>query len=216
MTDPVRSDSGWWYQETPRSALAGALVAMVGAVVIGGLTSFAQQLLPETLRSLSNSAGGWTMFSFLVIWLSRARPLLAAGLGVVAFELLIEAYGAVTGWRGYSTGAPFTSRWTAVGFVAGPVLGAAASLSRYGSPLWRALGVAPLSAVLLGEGVWALSAIANTTGILYWIVEIVLSVLFLALAIVRGRLGYQPKSIVLGVWVLGSVAFVGAESFILN
>ncbi|MCU1446565.1 MAG: hypothetical protein JWP54_2223 [Cryobacterium sp.] len=43
------------------------------------------------------------------------------------------------------------------------MLGVSAGLVRHGGPVWRSLGVTPLSAVLLGEGIWALNTIADTT-----------------------------------------------------
>jgi hypothetical protein len=192
-----------------RRSLTAVAIALAGALVLGGLTSLGQQYLPSWLNSLSNSAGGWTMLSFLLVWLGRARPVLAAVLGVVAFVALTEGYGIVSNWRGYFYSEPFAGRWTIVGLLAGPVLGVAASLTRHGSPLWRLLGVTPLSAVLLGEGVWALRTVADTTSPVYWWLEIVLSVVFLAVAFVRVRAAWWQGVIAVGVWAAGSVAFVG-------
>jgi len=213
---PAETGSGWWHAETRRSALRATLVAIAGAVLIGGLTSFAQQYLPPWVNSLSNSVGGWTMFSFLIVWLGRARPLLAAALGVVVFQLLVESYSAVSEWRGFDDGDPFTSIWTVVGLAAGPLLGAAAGLVRYAPPVWRALAVTPLSAVLLGEGIWALNTIADTTSPVYWSLQIVLSVVFLLAAIGQSRLAPRAISLVLCVWLLGTLAYVAVCVFVLN
>jgi len=214
--EPVDSRSGWWHAETRGSAGRATLVAIGGAVLIGGLTSFAQQYLPPWVNSLSNSAGGWTMFSFLIVWLGRARPLLAAALGVVVFQLLIESYSVVTEWRGFDDGDPFTSVWTVVGLVAGPLLGAAAGLVRYAPPVWRALAVTPLAAVLLGEGIWALNTIADSTSPIYWTLEIVFSVVVLLTAIIRCRLSPRSISLVVCVWLLGTLAYAAAWVFVLN
>ncbi|MGY4856982.1 DUF6518 family protein [Cryobacterium sp. AP23] len=212
----TKRDRGWWYRETWASAVRAVLVAVIGAVLLGGLTSFGQQYLPAWLNSLSNSAGGWTMFCFLIVWLGRARPLLAAALGVVVFQLLVESYSVVTEWRGFDDGDPFTSVWTIVGLAAGPLLGAAAALVRHAPPVWRALAVTPLSAVLLGEGIWALNTIADTTSPVYWWLEIVLSVVFLLGAVVRCRLTPRSAALVVGVWLLGTLVYVGVWAFILN
>lgn len=114
------------------SALAAVAVVLLGGLLVGGLTSFGQQYLPSWLTSLANSSGGWSMFAFLLVWLVRARPALAALLGALAFVAMVEAYGVVSGWRGFFYAAPFSSRWTLIGLVAGPVIGVAASLARSG------------------------------------------------------------------------------------
>jgi hypothetical protein len=210
------SRSGWWHAETRSSALPAVVIVLGGAVLIGALTSFAQLYLPPWLNSLSNSAGGWTMFSFLIVWLSRARPLLAGVLGIVVFQLLVESYSVVSEWRGFDDGDPFSSIWTVVGLAAGPLLGVAASLVRYAPPVWRALAVTPLSAVLLGEGIWALNTIADTTSPVYWTLEIVLSVVFLLAAVLHGRLVPRSISLVASVWLAGTLTFVGVLVFVLN
>ena len=213
---PGRSRQGWWYRECRASVLSAVLVAVLGAMLIGGLTSRGQQFLPAWMNSLANSVGGWTMLSFLLVWLGRAKPLLASVLGVVVFILLTESYSVVSEWRGFDDGDPFTSIWTVVGLIAGPVLGVSAALVRHAPPLWRVLGVTPLSAVLLGEGIWALNTIVDTTSPVYWSIEIVLSVLFLVAAIRRTGLGAGGIATVAGVWVLGTLAYVGVIVFILN
>ena len=116
------------------------------------------------------------------------------------FILLTESYRVVSEWRGFADGDPFTSVWTVVGFVAGPILGVSAALVRHAPPLWPVLGVTPLSAVLLGEGIWALNSVVATTSPVYWCLEIVLSVLFLAAAILRTGLSGRVITAVAGVW----------------
>ena len=205
-----------WGRESAASAARAGAVAIVGAILIGGLTSVGQQYLPAWLNSLANSVGGWTMLSFLLVWLGRARPLLAAVLGVVVFQLLTESYSVVSEWRGFDDGDPFASIWTVVGLIAGPVLGVSAGLARHGRPVWRALGVTPLSAVLLGEGIWALNTIADTTSPVYWSLEIVLSVAFLVAAVLRTGLTLRAISLVGGVWLAGALAYTGVIVYILN
>ena len=216
MSTPATSVSPRWYSATWRSGLLAGAIVLLGALLIGGLTSVAQQYLPDWIRSLSNSAGGWTMFSFLLVWSSRARPLLGGFLGIVAFQALNEGYGLVSLWRGFFYSDPFASNWTIIGLAAGPVLGVAAALTRHGSPLWRALGVTPLAAVLLGEGVYGLQFIASTTSPIYWALEIVLAVLFLAVAVGRTRVRMTSALLVLSVWLAGSFAFWFLFAFVLQ
>lgn len=216
VVEPPPARSGWWHADTRSSAVRATVVAVGGAVLIGGLTSVAQQYLPPWVNSLGNSAGGWTMFAFLIVWLGRARPLLAGVLGIVVFQLLVESYSVVSEWRGFDDGDPFTSIWTLVGVVTGPLLGVAAGLARYAPPLWGALAVTPLSAVLLGEGIWALNTITDTTSPVYWTLEIVLSAIFLLAAVLHRRLAPRSISLVVSVWLVGTLAFVYVLVFVLN
>jgi hypothetical protein len=211
-----RRAPGWWYRESLRSALYAILIAVIGGALIGSLTSFGQGYLPAWVNSLSNSVGGWTMFSFLIVWLGRARPVLAAVLGVLVFQLLVESYSVVSEWRGFDDGDPFTSAWTVAGLAAGPLLGATAGLVRHAPPLWRALAVTPLCAVLLGEGLWALTAVADTTSPVYWSLEIVLSVVFMLAAVLRCRLEPRVLPVVVCVWLVGTLAYIGVIVGILS
>ncbi|BDZ51901.1 hypothetical protein GCM10025867_41420 [Frondihabitans sucicola] len=167
------------------TGLVAAAVVILGSLLVGGLSSFGQQLLPSWVTSLSNSAGGWSMFAFLLVWLSRAKPVLGAILGLVAFEAMVEAYGFVSGLRGFFFSAPFSSRWTVIGLAAGPVIGLAASLTRHGGRLWRVLGVACLSVVLMVEGGYGLIALLGSTSPVYWTIELVAGAAFLSAALVR-------------------------------
>lgn len=203
-------------RQTLSSGLRSAGLVLVGSLLLGGLTSFGQTYLPPWFNSLANSAGGWTAFAFLLVWLSRARYVLAAVLGVVSFELLNEGYGLVSGLRGYFYAAPFSSIWSLVGLVFGPVLGYAAALARYGTPIGRVLAVSVPAAVWLGEGAWALGAVSNTTSPIYWSLEIVGSVLAMAAALARTRLPLRLALIALVVWQLGAAALYGVIVTVLN
>lgn len=203
-------------RQTLRSGLQAAGLVLVGSLLLGGLTSFGQSYLPDWFRSLGNSAGGWTAFAFLLVWLSRARYALAAVLGVISFELLNEGYGLVSGLRGYFYAAPFSTIWSLVGLVAGPVLGYAAALARYGTPIGRVLGIAVPAAVWLGEGVWALGAVSDTTSPVYWTIEIVGSVVAMVVALARTRLPVTLALITIAVWLVGAAAFYGLIVTVLN
>ncbi|OUD88478.1 hypothetical protein BC477_10815 [Clavibacter michiganensis subsp. michiganensis] len=51
---------------------------------------------------------------------------------------------------------------------------------RHASRRWTIAGVAVLSAVLVAEGIFGLTVVAETTSPVYWTLEIVLAVGFLA------------------------------------
>ncbi|MFF2051248.1 DUF6518 family protein [Leifsonia sp. NPDC058194] len=201
---PAPAPGGWspWI----RRATSVAGVAIV-SLLVGGLTSFGQQYLPSWFSSLANSAGGWAMLAFAIVWLSRAGPALGAVLGALSFLLMVDGYGLVSAWRGYFFADPFSSVWTAIALVAGPVLGACAALVRHGSGLRAAIAAVPLSAVLLGEGVWALLRIAGTTSPVYWVIEIVLSVVVVAVAIGRNRLTVRQAAAVVGASLVAAAVY---------
>lgn len=184
---PSRSSSRRPARAILLAGLRATIVVLVFSLVVGGLTSPAQGFLPEWMSSLANSAGGWSMLAFVAVWLSRARPLLGAVLGAVSFVAMVEAYGIVSLWRGFFLADPLSSMWIPVGLVAGPIIGLAAALVRHASRRWGIAGVAVLSAVLVAEGVHGLTVVAETTSPVYWTLEIVLAVGFLAAAALRGR-----------------------------
>ncbi|ARC57798.1 hypothetical protein AS850_12010 [Frondihabitans sp. 762G35] len=185
---PTKTTTPRWYSETPRGALRAIVVVLVGSALIGGLTSPAQQYLPEAVRSLANSAGGWSMFAFLLVWASRARPLLGAVLGAVSFLLMVEAYGVVSLWRGFFFAEPFSSSWTPIALVAGPVFGLAAAFVRHSDHRWlRVAGVAVLSLALVAEAAFGLTVVRDTTSPVYWLLELAAAIAFVALALLRPR-----------------------------
>jgi hypothetical protein len=177
-----------------RAALAGGAlataVALLGGLLVGGLTSPGQTYLPSWINPLANSIGGWSMLTFLLVWLSRARPVLGAVLGVIAFQAMLEGYGIVSLWRGYYYAEPFSTMWVIPGIAAGLVLGSSAAMVRHAQrALWRVLGVVPLAVVLLGDGIFSLVTVSDTTGWVYCVLEMIAGVGFAALAILRRRRG---------------------------
>ncbi|WP_181073417.1 DUF6518 family protein [Rathayibacter sp. AY1A3] len=187
--------------------LRALLVALLGGLVLGGLTSLLQGSLPPSVSSFANSSGGWSMLVFALVRLGGVRPAAGAALGLLSFWALLEGYDLVTAARGFGYSPPFTDVFWLLAVPAGPILGAAAALTLHGSRTWRVLAVAPLSGVLIGEGVWALGAVADTTSPVYWWLQIVLGAGFLVLAVVRRR----PRALVslaaLGVTAAAAVAF---------
>ncbi|WP_207456134.1 DUF6518 family protein [Herbiconiux sp. SYSU D00978] len=197
--------TGWW-RESWRSALIATAVALFGGVAVGAATPLLQGALPAAVNSFANSAGGWTALAFLLVWAGRARPLLAAPLGAVAFVAMVESYGAVSASLGAFYSAPFTDLFTFVGMAAGPVLGVAASAARWAPVPLRPLGVAVLSAVLVGEGVYGLVVVAATTSPVYWSIQLAAGVLVLVAA-----LGIRPAR--RSVFAAVGLAALGAATF---
>jgi hypothetical protein len=141
------------------------LVGVVAAsAVLGGVTSYAQTFLPDALRSFANSASGWTLLTVLVVLACRARTAPSAFLGGASFVALVLGYQMVSGLRGYPTS---ETLFLIIGIIVGPFVGVAASwLRREG---WRAaLGCAALSGIAVGEAIYGLALLSDTTGWVYW------------------------------------------------
>ncbi|OOB90533.1 DUF6518 family protein [Rathayibacter sp. VKM Ac-2630] len=191
-----------------RSSLLPALALVVGGgLLLGAATSLLQTVLPPALNSFANSSGGWSMLVFALVRLALVRPVAGAVLGLLSFFAMLEGYDLVTGWRGFGWSPPFSDPFWLLAVPAGPILGAAAALTLHGTTAWRVLAVAPLSGVLIGEGVWALSAVADTTSPVYWWLEIVLGVAFLGLAILRRKPGLPVVLASLAITAAAAVCF---------
>lgn len=65
------------------------------------------------------------------------------------------------------------------------------------------------AAVLLGEGVWALRTVSATTSPIYWVAEIAVAVLVIAVSVARTPTLRQRIAVV-SCWLLGAIAYVTA------
>lgn len=189
-----------------RDVLAVVCIA-AAALVLGGLTSPAQQYLPAEITSFANSASGWTALTFLMVWLSRVRPWWGALAGAVAFVLMVEGYRIVSEWRGFGYGRPFQDVFTYIGIVVGPVVGVSASLLRYGTAWWRAVSIVPLAVVLIGEGVYGLTVISETTSPVYWWIVIAAGIGLTIVHLVNRAPRVPTVLVVLGSTAAGAAAF---------
>jgi hypothetical protein len=151
--------------QKPAVRLVVQLVAvLIASALLGGATSFAQGLLPDGLRPFANSASGWTILTTLIVSTCKARSTPSAVLGAASFVALVVGYQGVSTWRGFPTD---ETLFLIIGVVVGPFVGVAASwLTRDG---WRALlGCGALAGIALGEGLYGLVRVLESTGWLYW------------------------------------------------
>jgi len=176
--------------------------------VLGGLTSVGQEFLPPSISSVANSSGSWVVICFAVIYFSKTRGWIAAPLGIVAFIALNEGYGLVTRLKGFDYGVLFDNFWTLIAIVAGPIVGLAAAWLRSRSAALRALGSAVPSAVLIGEGVYGLTYVSDTTSPVFWTIELIAGV-----ALVLGLAVLKVRSVLWGI-VCVVLALVGAALFL--
>lgn len=179
-----------------RPILATAAV-VAASFVLGGLTAWAQLHLPDAFASFANSCSGWALLTaVLVAW---ACPPLGWGalLGVASFVLLVQGYAFASHLRGHAYDPTF---WSVVGVLAGPFVGAAAAAVVGRHPVRIALGAGALAGVLLADGIYGLTVIADTTSTVYWSLCLVGATVLLSLTALRLR-----SATALG-WLLGTAA----------
>lgn len=197
---------------TSRTAAApGRVVAAViaGSLVLGGLTSVAQAVLPDSLRSLANSPSGWTLLTVVLIAVARLRLLPAAVLGAASFVSLVLGYTLVSELRGLSYSPVF---WGATGVLAGPIVGWSTSAALDRRPLLGAVGSSLIAAVLLTDAIYGLTVVADTTSPVYWWVVGVAGLVFLGVVAMCRRLPARYVAVQVGstlIWVvIGSARYV--------
>lgn len=201
MTTTVTSN------DSSRVLLTGVGI-IVGSLVLGGLTSAAQGLLPGSLRSFANSPSGWTLLTVVLIAAARPRMLPAAVLGAVSFVCLVLGYTIVSELRGLSYSPLF---WGAIGVVAGPVIGWSTAAAFARGSLLNTFGSSLIAGVLITDAVYGLTVTADTTSPVYWWIVGVAGVLVLVLCATRRRLSGRYLALLLGltlVWfVLGTAGY---------
>jgi hypothetical protein len=196
----------------PRTpAVVGILGIVLGSLVLGAATSYAQTYLPESLRSFANSMSGWTALTALLVGLARPRLLVGAVLGGVSIVCLVLGYALVAELRGFAYNPIF---WCLVGIAGGPLVGtAAAALTRRRDH--AALGSGLLAGILVTDGVYGLTVVGKTTSPVYWTLAI-LTGLGLAAVVAAVRLR-ALRLMILQVAAFGvTLVFAGAAYGAIN
>ncbi len=170
-----------------RSWWGGGVVAVVVGLVVGALTAYAQGWLSDGLGSLANSAGPWSLAAFVVAMLVRDRqPVVAAVWAVVVLASCEFGYAIATEIRGDSNATSTMVFWLTAALIAGPPLGVGGAWARQDDWWFGAsTGPAVLAGVLIGEPIYALTTIADTTTPVYWVAELAVGVTVVVLACVR-------------------------------
>lgn len=196
-------ESGNAGARVPRWVLVSVAV-LLASLVVGGLESWAQGLLPHALKPLANSASGWSLVTVLLVHLARVRPAVAAPLAVLTMALLLWGYTLVSGWRGYGYD---PTMWLVISVVVGPFVGlAAAWLHERG--VRAALGAGAIAGVCIGEGIYGLRNVADTTGSTYWIGIGVVGVALLVAVLVTRVRGAVPVATLFAVTAATVAAFL--------
>ncbi len=160
------------------------VIVVVASLVLGGMTSFAQGWLPDSLNSLSNSSSGWTILTVVLILWSGFRFPVAAVAGAVSFVLLVVGYTIASELRGLTYN---PTQWGVIGLLAGPFVGTATAWLRERDHR-GALGTGLLAGIGIGEAVYGLTVVDDTTSPVYWtIIGVVGALLLIGMLTARLR-----------------------------
>ncbi len=193
---------------TPLASFPAQLAIVAGGgLAVGVLTSLAQGLLPDTIGSVANSAGAWSLAAFLLC-LSCRTPWRGAMLGALALAAMVIGYGLAANVRGIPTGRSLWLLWGVAAVIVGPVLGVGATWVRAGDGRQAAAGVAAIAGILAGEGAYGLTRIADTTSPVYWTLQAVVGVAIVVFVARMRALTRRDIATCLILTVIVAVAFV--------
>ena len=162
-----------------------AAVVVPAALALGVLTAYAQGWLPRQMGSLANSAGSWALAACALSLLATSDRL-AAVFGFASLLGLLAGYVLGAHILGYPSSLTTVLFWGGAAVLAGPPLGIGAHWAKTRRDLLAAIGVGVVTGVLVGEGIYGLTRIADTTFPPYWWGELIVG-LCLLLAVVWGR-----------------------------
>jgi FtsH-binding integral membrane protein len=185
------------------------LTTLVVGLLLGALTALGQQYLPDAVRSLANSSGPWCLVAFALAWRApRGRPVV----GALALAALLAGYVACSAVRGYPSSTALLLFWGLASVLVGPVLGVAAGWVRGTDGIRPALGAAVPAGVLVGEAVYGLTVVADSTSGGFWVAEGIVGLALVAVLAYRGRWSLTQVAVAAGGTVLLAAAFVLAYS----
>ena len=189
-----------------RRDLVASVAVLATSFVLGGATSWAQGVLPDSAAPFANSASGWRNLTALLLWVARMETPGSAILGAGSFLGQVLGYTAASALRD-TTYDP--TKFGLIAVVVGPVIGVAvASLRGSG---WRlALATSALAGVVIGEAVYGLTVVADTTSPVYWTVVGVLGLALVVVETVRQRSEPVPAAAGVGLTAVVAAVFVGA------
>jgi hypothetical protein len=184
-----------------------ATVVVITAVALGVATAYAQEWLPQQIGSLANSAGPWVLVAFALSLLATIGWL-ASLFGSAALLGLLGGYVLGAGIRGDASSNTTIVFWGAAALLAGPLLGLSAHWVKAGRDLPAATGAGVVCGVLLGEGIYGLMYIADSTYPPYWWGEIVVGLMLLVVIAWWRVHGIRAIALFVGATVLTAVALV--------
>ncbi len=168
----------------PLRTVSSALAVVTASLLLGGLTSWAQSVLPDALASFANSPSGWTALTVLLVAATRPSLALGAVLGVASFVALVLGYTVASELRGLAYD-PLL--WSMVGVVAGPFVGLAAAALVGPRAGVAALGAGTLAGVLVADAIYGLTVVSSSTSPVYWTLCLVAGAALVTVTAVRLR-----------------------------
>ena len=193
------------------TSVGPVLRVVVVSVVLGAVTSWAQGFLPDAWAPLANSPSGWAALTALVVMAPRPTLRWGAVLGAVSFVCLVLGYTVGSELRGLAYD---PTLWGAIGLVTGPVIGAAAAGTASTRAVPVALGSGVLAGVLVADGIYGLTVVADTTSPVYWTTVLVVGIV--AVLATPLRLRSLPPTAIMVVTFLATTAALTAGSAWLN
>ena len=198
-------------------AVAVTLVrSMLGVVVVslvlGAGTSWAQGFLPEAWAPFSNSPSGWAALTALVVMTFRPTLRRGAVLGAVSFVCLVLGYTLASEIRGLAYD---PTLWGLIGLVTGPFVGAAAAGTASARSMPVALGSGVLAGVLVADGIYGLTVVADTTSPVYWTTVLVLGCLLVLATPLRLR-AVAPTAVMVVAFLAALATLSGGAAWLNN
>jgi len=186
-------------------------VVVTAALALGVLTACAQGWLPQQMGSLANSAGSWALAACALSLLATSDRL-AAVFGCASLLGLLVGYVLGVQMLGYPSSHSMVLFWGGAALLAGPLLGVSAYWVKTRRDVRAAIGVGVVSGVLVGEGIYGLTRIADTTYPPYWWGEIVVGLVLLLTVAWRRLVGFRALAVSVALTVLVALAFVAVYS----
>ena len=189
-----------------------ALPAVVAvSLLLGGLTSSAQGLLPDAVASFANSPSGWTILTAAIV--AATRPGLRAGavLGVLSFVSLVLGCAIASELRGLTYDPVL---WCIIGVLAGPPVGTAAAALAGPHRTRASVGAGVLAGVFIADGIYGLTVVDQSTSAVYWTACIVAGIALVTVTASRFR--SRTTTVTCVASTLASAAFLTAGYSVLN
>ena len=191
-------------------SVQAVFVCVVG-FALGILTVFAQGWLPQELGSLANSSGSWALIAFLLALFATTRGS-AAVFGCLALVTLLLGYVIGGEARDIASSTALITFWGLAAVIAGPILGLCAHWTKAEGRYLAAVGAGVMCGVLIGEGVYGLSYIADTTSSPYWWGEMAIGVVLLGYVAARRLRELKLTAAAVACSLVVAAAFVGIYS----
>lgn len=192
------------------TSVGPVLRVFVVSVVLGAVTSWAQGFLPDAWAPLANSPSGWAAMTALVVMASRPTLRWGAVLGAVSFVCLVLGYTLGSELRGLAYD---PTLWGAIGVVTGPVIGAAAAGTASTRSVPVALGSGVLAGVLVADGIYGLTVVADTTSPVYWTTVLVVGLVVVLATPLRLR-SLPPTAIMVVTFLATTAALTGGSAWL--